>query len=278
MDISQSGPEVKPPPAHRILNWRDHLKVHPAADLFPTMSADELKVLGEDIKKHGLRNRVAVIKGPDDEPILIDGRNRLDAMELVGLKIEFENVARLAYCRKHNPGNPYAYVISANIHRRHLTADQKRDLIAKLLKATPGKSNRQIAEQVKADDKTVGKVRRELEATAEFPQLETTTGKDGKARKQPIKKKRRDVDDYLADKRAKLTSDHDDLPPDDNDQTIWRRGLMHRATSAIGAAEFEDWSQFKADPELVHTVRQAAAAWEKLAVYLKEMQDAEAAA
>jgi hypothetical protein len=35
---------------------------------------------------------------------------------------------------------------------------------------------------VAADDKTVGKVRANLEATAEIPQLKTTTGKDGKAR------------------------------------------------------------------------------------------------
>jgi hypothetical protein len=74
-------------------------------------------------------------------------------------------------------------------------------LIAKVLKAKPEASNRQIAKQVKADDKTVATVRRELEATAEIPQLEKTTGADGKAR--TTKRKRRDVDDYLAKKRAR---------------------------------------------------------------------------
>ena len=39
-----------------------------------------------------------------------------------------------------------ACVISANIHRRHLTAEQRRELIEKLLKADPGQSDRQIAE------------------------------------------------------------------------------------------------------------------------------------
>ena len=34
--------------------------------------------------------------------------------------------------------DPWAYVISANVHRRHLTADQKRELAAALLKAKPG--------------------------------------------------------------------------------------------------------------------------------------------
>jgi hypothetical protein len=171
-------------PDLQIRSWRD-IAVHPAADLFPMMPRDELIALGEDIKKNGLRNRVRVIEGPDDELILIDGRNRLEAMELVGIlgNIEVEVVCQNRLC-----SDPYDYVISANIHRRHLTADQKRDLIAKLLKATPGKSNRQIAEQVKADHKTVGSVRDNLKATGEIPQLETTTGKDGKARKQPIKR------------------------------------------------------------------------------------------
>jgi hypothetical protein len=51
-----------------------------------------------------------------------------------------------------------------------------------MLKASPGASNRQIAQQANADHKTVGKVRQEQEATGEVPQLNKTTGADGKAR------------------------------------------------------------------------------------------------
>jgi hypothetical protein len=181
-------------------SWRDVLPVHPAADLFPLMSDDELKTLGEDIKKNGLRTPIILwaegfADHPDDtEWQLLDGRNRLDAMELVGLPVveDHKLVCRrdrdLRYLvgrgdRRTSPvANPHDYVISANIHRRHLTAEQKRDLIAKVLKAKPEASNRAIAKQVKADDKTVGKVRRELEATAEIPQLDKTTGEDGRAR------------------------------------------------------------------------------------------------
>ena len=125
------------------------------------MSDAELRELGEDIKKNGLHNRVAVIDGPDDEPILVDGRNRLDAMEMVGLEIVLTDVAMRAWCRKHSQ-NPYAYVISANIHRRHLNAEQKRELIVKLLKAQPEKSDRQIAKTAKVDHKTVGTARAQL--------------------------------------------------------------------------------------------------------------------
>lgn len=81
-----------------------------------------------------------------------------------------------------NGFDPYAYVLSKNVHRRHLNAEQKHKLIAEVLKAKPEISNRQIAKQVKVNDKKVARVRTELEATAAIPQLEKTTGADGKAR------------------------------------------------------------------------------------------------
>src|SRR5262249_57584090 len=124
-------------------------------------------------RKNGQREPIVLYQGK-----VLDGRNRHNACLAaeVGLKIS-----------KHEDdcpyiGDPAAYVISKNIHRRHLTAEQKRDLIAKLLKATPEKSNRQIAETVKADHKTVASVRAEKEATGEIPQLPKTVGRDRKAR------------------------------------------------------------------------------------------------
>ena len=44
------------------------IKVHPAADLFPMMTPDELKALGEDIKKNGLELRLCsgVRTGPPE--------------------------------------------------------------------------------------------------------------------------------------------------------------------------------------------------------------------
>src|SRR4051794_18056182 len=71
-------------------SWRDQIKVHPAADLFPMMTPDELKALGEDIKQNGLRMDIAVWQAADGRPwMLVDGRNRLDAAELVGLPVTF---------------------------------------------------------------------------------------------------------------------------------------------------------------------------------------------
>ena len=195
------------------MNWRDHLKVHPAADLFLMMSEAESRELGEDIKAHGLRSPIIVYSegGGKEDPAqysLLDGRNRLDAMELVGIPFELTFDPRRrgpsggwALESEHPLGDrelilveahadPYEYVISANIHRRHLTAEQRRDLIAKVLQASPEKSDRAIADQMKVDKNVVSRVRQKVEATGAVAPVEKRTGKDGRARKQPEKKQK----------------------------------------------------------------------------------------
>jgi hypothetical protein len=213
-------------------SWRDQIKIHPAADLFPMMRAVESKATGEDIKKNGLHFRVAVFKLQKHfQPELLDGRNRLDAMEAVGFEIrvdhrdnDFKSNPEVAIWARVSPTDmwfeirpielrgdqgvdPYEYVLSVNVHRRHLTPEQNRELIAKLLKAQPEKSNRAIGKQVKKHHETVGAVRNELEATGEIRQLTKTVGEDGKARTtKPAAKKRRDIDDYLAEQKVRVAA------------------------------------------------------------------------
>jgi ParB-like chromosome segregation protein Spo0J len=179
--------------------WRNVLPVHPAAELLPPLSADELQELGEDIRARGLLVPIVLYLDPDGGLSLLDGRNRLDAMERVG--IEFVIIATPPSTATLmgdvlNPAgktatlvkdiDPYAFVVSTNVHRRHLTAERKRELIAGLLKATPEKSNRQIAETVKASPTTVGTVRAEMEAKGDVSKLDTRT--DSKGRQQPATK------------------------------------------------------------------------------------------
>jgi ParB-like chromosome segregation protein Spo0J len=221
--------------------WRDQIEVHPAADLFQIMATEELKALGSDIEKRGLTSPIAItITGKklngDCKYWLLDGRNRLDAMELAG--VEFALVLKDGQCTITSPldyikggGGFYpkaivvaeadatAYVVSANIHRRHLTVEQKRGLIARVLKAQPSKSNREIARQVKDDHHKVGAVRRKLEATGEVSPVEKTIGADGKARATAPKKRRRDIEDYLAEKKAKQAATDAEVPAPPPEQT-----------------------------------------------------------
>ena len=80
--------------------------------------------------------------------------------------------------------------ISLNFYRRHLTAEQKHEFIAKRIKANPEQSNRSIAKQVKEDHHKVAKVRSELESTGEVSPVEKRIGADGRARKRPAKRKK----------------------------------------------------------------------------------------
>jgi hypothetical protein len=199
------------------VSWRDVIKIHPAADLFPLMTADELKALGEDEQKNGIQVPIVLwSKTEYGAPVfLLDGRNRLDAAELAGIKVlevRSDKDNRIDFCfpRRELYGSdvdPFEFVLSANVLRRHLTAEQKRELIAKVLKARPQKSNRLIGEQIKVDHKTVASVRAEQEQRGEIPHLEKTVGKDGKAR--PAAKPSPEADmkaQALADRRIRTTA------------------------------------------------------------------------
>jgi ParB-like chromosome segregation protein Spo0J len=87
-------------------------EVHPAADLFPMMTGDELQALADDIRENGLRQPVVL----DGEGRVLDGRNRLAACELVGVEPVFASV---------NGDDPVALVVSLNVKRRNMTAGQR---------------------------------------------------------------------------------------------------------------------------------------------------------
>lgn len=85
--------------------------VHPAADRFPMLPADELRSLAEDIAINGLHHAIVLL--PDGT--LLDGRNRLAACDLAGVMPTFST---------YHGDAPYAFVVSENIRRRHLEHGQ----------------------------------------------------------------------------------------------------------------------------------------------------------
>jgi hypothetical protein len=197
-------------PAESKPSWRDVLPVHPAADHLPLLPHDELVALADDIKQHGLQVPIVLWgeftgEGASTRIVcqVLDGRNRLDAMMLAGMietapnQEQFFAQEGIRGCVRFVSSDPIwkdvdkcddpcSLVKSTNVHRRHLTADQKREAIANILKARPDLSDRRIGDMVKADHKTVGTVRSEAEARGEIPHVETR--KDSKGRKQPAKK------------------------------------------------------------------------------------------
>jgi hypothetical protein len=75
------------------------------------------------------------------------------------------------------------------------------------------------------------------------------------------------IKNVAADQKHEAAPDE----PGDDEQTVWRRGLMYRAQSAIADAAYEDWSPFRVDQEIIDTVVNAAKAWADLGNYLQRL-------
>jgi ParB-like chromosome segregation protein Spo0J len=146
------------------------LEPHPLSVIFPPISDEDFGKLAADIKLNGLHQAIVRYQGK-----ILDGNNRYRACELVKVPPKFADFTGDDAAARN-------YVISANIHRRHLSPDQRREIIAALLKADPTQSNRQVAETAKVSHITVGAVREKLESTGQIDQLDKTTGADGKKR------------------------------------------------------------------------------------------------
>ncbi len=148
--------------------------------LLPRLTPEEFAALEASIIQHG----VLVPVEYDEAGNIIDGHHRVEICESLGL-VDWPRFVRkgLSEAEKRKLAR------ELNVSRRHLTTAQKQAVIADQLRDTPSISSRAIAAMLGVDDKTVAKVRRELIETAEIPQLEQTTGRDGKDRpaRRPIK-------------------------------------------------------------------------------------------
>lgn len=142
---------------------------HPLATQFPTMNDKDFSALVDDIKAHGQREPIVVFQGA-----ILDGRHRAKACALLGIEPTYRTF----------DGDEAAAALlakSLNVHRRHLTREQRRELIDAELKRDPSQSDRSIAEKVGVDHVTVGGVRRSLVDGGEIHHLEKRVGKDGVA-------------------------------------------------------------------------------------------------
>jgi hypothetical protein len=154
------------------------LPFHPLADKFPRMEGKELNDLVGDIRWNGQRQPIDVYEGK-----IIDGITRALVCYRLGIEPKYNVIPAGAFSK---PGSLEAYIASQNIHRRHLTAEQKRKIIAELLKANPEKSDRQHAKTAKVSPTHMGKVRKQLEKSGEVSTVDTRT--DAKGVKQPAGK------------------------------------------------------------------------------------------
>ncbi|MCE7743867.1 MAG: hypothetical protein GPJ52_01905 [Candidatus Heimdallarchaeota archaeon] len=88
---------------------------HPLAEIFPLMGDDELWQLTKDISKNGLLEPIVLFEGK-----ILDGRNRYTACRRINEIPIFEEFDESL--------DPIDYVISLNLHRRHLNSAQRANI------------------------------------------------------------------------------------------------------------------------------------------------------
>lgn len=88
------------------------MRAHPFADRFPMLGTEELERLAADIAENGLQHPIVL----DIDGRILDGRNRWAACEIAGVTPE-----TVLY----EGDDLAAFVLSANVARRHLTTGQQ---------------------------------------------------------------------------------------------------------------------------------------------------------
>ena len=91
-------------------------ELHPLCTLFPRVAGAEFEALVSDIKAHGLRQPIVLHDG-----MILDGGNRYRACVEAGVEPVFTEF---------DGGNLVSFVLSANLHRRHMTAPQQAAIVA----------------------------------------------------------------------------------------------------------------------------------------------------
>lgn len=111
------------------------LEFHEASNIFPLIEGNEFDDLVSDIKRNGQRVSIKIFGDK-----ILDGRNRYRACLHASIEPKIEHVLSC--------DDPVAYVLSLNLHRRHLTPSQAsmcaaraRDVYEKQAKERQGKRN-----------------------------------------------------------------------------------------------------------------------------------------
>lgn len=110
----------------------DAYTVHPAAELFPLVEGQEFDRLVQSVREHGVQTPVMFGWDDNEKPVLLDGRNRLRAVEHLKSKGITVPVPVLTFDYSRDGITPAEWIESQNIDRRHLPDDARAMLTAQL--------------------------------------------------------------------------------------------------------------------------------------------------
>jgi len=113
----------------------------------PNLSDEEYGALKSDIAKRGVQVPIEF----DEQGNVLDGHHRLKACQELGIK-DYPSIIRIGMSEEEK----FEHVLALNLDRRHLTREQRDELILTLRKR--GYSTRQIAEMLGISDITVRRI------------------------------------------------------------------------------------------------------------------------
>jgi ParB-like chromosome segregation protein Spo0J len=155
--------------------------------VMPRLSPEEYADLEQSIELDGVL--VPIIVSPGGE--IIDGHHRAEIARRLGLHCP-------EVVKHGDPAELRTFAYSLNLNRRHLSREQRRELVAQSLKQDPQLSNREHARRTGVSDKTVSPVRSALEARAEIPHVSTVADSLGRQQPARVQTLADEAADYLA--------------------------------------------------------------------------------
>lgn len=173
-----------------------NLEFHELANVFPLVDEDQIQQMANDIKKVGLIEPLTLLDGK-----ILDGRNRYNACKLAGRKLHPEDVVQFE--EEYENEDPIMYVISRNIHRRHLTVGQRSALGAELFKRM-AKDGTTAKQRAKKAGEVTGVAASSVEQAAHIEKAAPELHKELKAGKKTLHKVAKEAAKKLAG------ADHDE--------------------------------------------------------------------
>lgn len=147
-------------------------------DLMRPLTPEERDGLEKDIAEVGILDPIAV----DEHFGVIDGGNRIDiAVRAGNMKVPF-----ITYPAGMSLDEKRHIAVSLNKHRRHTSQEERRHHIITVLKGNPNRRDLDVAKEVGCSDKTVTRIRRDLERREEIPSVTRST--DSLGRDMPVRK------------------------------------------------------------------------------------------
>lgn len=101
------------------------MKLHPLCELFPVLEGQAFDDLVKDIKEHGQLEPIITF-----DNLILDGQNRYRACLAAG---------KVPLTEPYWGADPLTYVLGKNLHRRHLTDDQRAFIAANMANLKSGK-------------------------------------------------------------------------------------------------------------------------------------------